>query len=120
MIRAIGSSTLCVVAEFGRIANFALLSIYAFSCQRRRLAKWVLAVHEMGVRCVPIVAIVGLFTGLVMGLQLYYTLARLGAEAALGDAVALSLIRELGPVLTTFNDCWTSWIIFGFRNWYTA
>ena len=100
MIRTIGRSTLCFVAEFGGIANFAVLSIYAFCCQRRRLAKWVLAVHEIGVRCVPIVAIVGLFTGLVMGLQLYYTLARLGAEAALGDAVALSLIRELGPVLT--------------------
>ncbi len=48
----------------------------------------------------PIVAVVGLFTGLVMGLQLYYTLIRLGAETALGDAVGLALVRELGPVLT--------------------
>ena len=61
MIRTIGSSTICVVAELGGIANFAVFSIYEFCCQRRRLAKWVLAVHEMGVRCVPIVAIVGLF-----------------------------------------------------------
>ena len=52
------------------------------------------------VSCFPIIATVGLFTGLVMGLQLYYTLIKFGAESALGTAVALSLIRELGPVLT--------------------
>jgi phospholipid/cholesterol/gamma-HCH transport system permease protein len=64
------------------------------------VSKLTVAVHEIGVRCFPIVATVGLFTGLVMGLQLYYTLVKFGAESALGTAVALSLIRELGPVLT--------------------
>lgn len=100
MIRTLGRSALHIVAEFGAMTRFSGLALYRFSLQRRRLAKWVTAIHEIGVRCVPIVAIVGLFTGLVMGLQLYYTLSRLGAEAALGDAVALSLVRELGPVLT--------------------
>ena len=41
----------------------------------------------------------GAFTGMVLGLQVYFTLSRFGSEAYLGPAVALSLIRELGPVL---------------------
>jgi phospholipid/cholesterol/gamma-HCH transport system permease protein len=44
--------------------------------------------------------LVGLFTGMVLGLQLYYTLVKFGSTGVLGSAVALSLIRELGPVLT--------------------
>ena len=44
--------------------------------------------------------LVGLFTGMVLGLQLYYTLAKFGSEGMLGSVISLSLIRELGPVLT--------------------
>ena len=91
---------MAVLAELGEISLFGCGALRGFLGQRRRLAKLILAVHEIGVRCVPIVATVGLFTGLVMGLQLYYTLVKFGAESALGTAVALSLIRELGPVLT--------------------
>lgn len=79
---------------------FSLSALRGFFQQRNRCAKLALAIHEIGVRCLPIILIVGLFTGLVMGLQLYYTLVKFGAESALGTAVALSLIRELGPVLT--------------------
>jgi phospholipid/cholesterol/gamma-HCH transport system permease protein len=43
---------------------------------------------------------VALFTGMVLGLQLYYTLIKFGSEGVLGSVIALSLIRELGPVLT--------------------
>lgn len=88
------------VRELGELSLFSLSSLAGFASQRHRGAKLVRAIHEIGVRCMPIVATVGLFTGLVMGLQLYYTLVKFGAESALGTAVALSLIRELGPVLT--------------------
>jgi len=44
--------------------------------------------------------VVGLFTGMVLGLQLYYTLIKFGSVGMVGAAIALSLIRELGPVLT--------------------
>ncbi|KMQ81208.1 putative ABC transporter, permease component YrbE [Candidatus Burkholderia pumila] len=47
-----------------------------------------------------IVAVSGLFVGFVLGLQGYYTLSRYGSEEALGLLVALSLVRELGPVVT--------------------
>lgn len=100
MISAIGRYALRGVSELGEITVFGVSSVTAYVGQQRRLAKLIASIHEIGVRCVPIVAIVGLFTGLVMGLQLYYTLVKFGAESALGTAVALSLIRELGPVLT--------------------
>ncbi|TVP80245.1 MAG: ABC transporter permease [Puniceicoccaceae bacterium] len=100
MIRSLGQSTLSVVYELGELSLFIWGALRGFFRQRCRMAKLVLAIHEIGVRCLPIVLTVGLFTGLVMGLQLYYTLVKFGAESALGTAVALSLIRELGPVLT--------------------
>jgi phospholipid/cholesterol/gamma-HCH transport system permease protein len=46
-----------------------------------------------------VVVLTGAFTGMVLGLQGYYTLSKFGATALLGPAVALSLIREIGPVL---------------------
>ena len=100
MIRTLGKLALGTVGELGEISLFGLSSLRGYAAQRHRLVKLVTAIHEIGVRCTPIVATVGLFTGLVMGLQLYYTLVKFGAESALGTAVALSLIRELGPVLT--------------------
>lgn len=100
MIRTLGRSALSVVYELGEMTVFGFGAVVGYFGQRHRAAKLIQAIHEIGVRCFPIVATVGLFTGLVMGLQLYYTLVKFGAESALGTAVALSLIRELGPVLT--------------------
>ena len=100
MIRTLGRSAMSVVFELGEITLFSWGALRGFFMQPSKLAKLTLGIHEVGVRCLPIIATVGLFTGLVMGLQLYYTLVKFGAESALGTAVALSLIRELGPVLT--------------------
>lgn len=100
MIHSLGRSALSVVHELGELSVFSFSSMGAFFKLRHRLAKLIIAIQEIGVRCFPIVATVGLFTGLVMGLQLYYTMVKFGAESALGTAVSLSLIRELGPVLT--------------------
>jgi phospholipid/cholesterol/gamma-HCH transport system permease protein len=57
-------------------------------------------VYFIGAKSASIVALVGFFTGMVLGLQLYYVMNKFGAVGFLGTAVALSLIRELGPVLT--------------------
>jgi len=54
----------------------------------------------IGAGSVPIIMLVGLFTGMVLGLQSYHALVKFGSQGALGTLVALSLIRELGPVLT--------------------
>lgn len=57
-------------------------------------------IHFIGNYSLLIIAISGLFVGFVLGLQGYYTLTRYGSEEALGLLVALSLVRELGPVVT--------------------
>ncbi|AEC21670.1 hypothetical protein PT7_3130 [Pusillimonas sp. T7-7] len=57
-------------------------------------------IHFIGNYSLLIIAVSGLFVGFVLGLQGYYTLNRYGSEEALGLLVALSLVRELGPVVT--------------------
>lgn len=57
-------------------------------------------IHFIGNYSLIIIAVSGLFVGMVLGLQGYYTLNKYGSEQALGLLVALSLTRELGPVVT--------------------
>ena len=57
-------------------------------------------IHFLGNYSLSIIAVSGLFVGFVLGLQGYYTLQRYGSAEALGLLVALSLVRELGPVVT--------------------
>ncbi len=57
-------------------------------------------IHFLGNYSLVIIAVSGLFVGFVLGLQGYYTLQRYGSSEALGLLVALSLVRELGPVVT--------------------
>jgi len=56
--------------------------------------------YLIGVRSILIILLTAAFTGMILALQGYYTLRKYGSEGALGSAVALSLIREMGPVLT--------------------
>jgi phospholipid/cholesterol/gamma-HCH transport system permease protein len=57
-------------------------------------------IHSVGVLSLVIIVVSGLFVGMVMGLQGYNTLVDFGAEESLGVVVALSLVRELGPVVS--------------------
>ena len=57
-------------------------------------------IHFLGNHSLAIIAVSGLFVGFVLGLQGYYTLQRYGSSEALGLLVALSLVRELGPVVS--------------------
>ena len=63
-------------------------------------------VHFLGNYSLAISAVSGLFVGFVLGLQGYYTLQRYGSSEALGLLVALSLVRELGPVVTALLFAW--------------
>jgi phospholipid/cholesterol/gamma-HCH transport system permease protein len=56
--------------------------------------------YEVGVRSLPVVLITAVFTGMVLALQSYTGFKRFGAEGLVGTVVALSMTRELGPVLT--------------------
>lgn len=55
--------------------------------------------HFIGVKSLFVILLTSVFTGMVLGMQGYYTLVQYGAEGKLGSAVALTIIRELGPVL---------------------
>lgn len=75
-----------------------LLALLGASLKRFRLV--VEQVHFLGNHSLAIITVSGLFVGFVLGLQGYYTLQRYGSSEALGLLVALSLVRELGPVVT--------------------
>jgi len=77
---------------------FAVISSSATLFKRLRLVSD--QIHFVGNYSFVIIAVSGLFVGFVLGLQGYYTLNRYGSEQALGLLVALSLTRELGPVVT--------------------
>jgi phospholipid/cholesterol/gamma-HCH transport system permease protein len=68
--------------------------------RRKQFREIVNQIYYIGATSSLIVMLVGLFTGMVLGLQLFYTLVKFGSVGALGSAVSLSLIREMGPVLT--------------------
>jgi phospholipid/cholesterol/gamma-HCH transport system permease protein len=98
-INAAGRSALRTIDEFGAAAIFllrALVLIFRF----KQIPLIIQQVYYIGARSANIVMLVGLFTGMVLGLQLYYTLIKFGSAGVLGSAVALSLVRELGPVMT--------------------
>ncbi len=57
-------------------------------------------IYFIGAKSAQIVMLVGFFTGMVLGLQLYFVLVKFGSVGVLGTAIALTLIRELGPVMT--------------------
>jgi phospholipid/cholesterol/gamma-HCH transport system permease protein len=57
----------------------------------------------IGTKSLAVIALMGSFTGMVLALQAFHTLKKVGSEALLGPAVALTLIRELGPVLSALT-----------------
>jgi phospholipid/cholesterol/gamma-HCH transport system permease protein len=95
----IGAGTLGVLASLGRFGAFLGHALGALVTPPLKGAAFVARVHDIGYRSLVIILLTGAFTGMVLGLQIYLTLVRFGSEAFLGPAVALSLIRELGPVL---------------------
>jgi len=98
-LRRLGHSTINAIWRLGFISRF-LLAILRYSGQS--LLRFNLTIREIyfaGVMSVIIVVVSGLFVGMVLGLQGYNTLSRFGSADALGALVALSLLRELGPVL---------------------
>ncbi|MGA8656794.1 MAG: ABC transporter permease [Chthoniobacterales bacterium] len=99
LLRGVGRDSLAAVAGFGDFATFVSRAITAAPATRQLGRRWIRAVYEQGVCCVAVVTIVGLFAGLVLGLQGYYVLTRFGSAGLLGTFVSLTLTRELAPVL---------------------
>ena len=97
---AVGGWTIAVVDSLGRFGTFFAEALAALVTPPFKLRAFVGRINFIGYRSLLIIFLTGAFTGMVLGLQIYLTLVRFGSEAFLGPAVALSLIRELGPVLS--------------------
>ena len=95
----IGRAAIIWVKNLGAASIFLLLA-FLQTLRTKQVPKIVQQVYYIGARSTMIITLVGLFTGMVLGLQSYHALVKFGAEGALGTLVALTLVRELGPVLT--------------------
>jgi phospholipid/cholesterol/gamma-HCH transport system permease protein len=95
-----GAVTLGVIREMGRMALFLANTVVWLVRPPFRVRQVLKQMHFIGVKSLFVIVLTGTFTGMVLGLQGYYSLRKFGAEGLLGSAVALSMIRELGPVLT--------------------
>ncbi|WP_017523131.1 lipid asymmetry maintenance ABC transporter permease subunit MlaE [Pusillimonas noertemannii] len=99
-IRATGAWVVDFIFGLGAFARLLGLVLLRSGAALRRPGLVSQQVHFIGNYSLIIIAVSGLFVGFVLGLQGYYTLNRYGSEEALGLLVALSLVRELGPVVT--------------------
>jgi phospholipid/cholesterol/gamma-HCH transport system permease protein len=97
---ALGRGTIFITQEMGRIAIFFFKSFALIFSRPFQIGKIIQQTYFIGAKSVFVICLTGAFTGMVLGLQGYYTLVKFGSTGFLGAAVALSLIRELGPVLT--------------------
>ena len=95
---AIGRAVIGGIDNLGAAAIFLLLALLKI-VRPKQLSRIVQQIYYIGARSMMIIMLVGLFTGMVLGLQSYYALNKVGAQGALGTLVSLTLIRELGPVL---------------------
>jgi phospholipid/cholesterol/gamma-HCH transport system permease protein len=100
-IQRVGGVTLGIVQEMGRMLLFLLSTFAWMSRPPFRFFQAVKQLHFIGFKSTFVIVLTAGFTGMVLGLQGYYTLRKYGSDAALGAAVALSIIRELGPVLAS-------------------
>ena len=98
-IQDIGHRVIESIFRLGRGSRFFLLLLLKSGMSLRRFDLVIRELYFTGVLSLIIILISGLFVGMVLGLQGYETLQKYGAESAIGALVALSLVRELGPVV---------------------
>ncbi len=98
-IRGIGRRVVNAVWRIGSASRFFFLILLYSGTSFQRFRLIIKELFSAGVMSLIIILVAGLFVGMVLGLQGFETLKRYGSESALGSLVALSLVRELGPVL---------------------
>ena len=99
-VSALGRLVISWILEMGRLGVFLFQSFIHLFSWPLQFSKIVQQIYFIGTKSIFVICLTGAFTGMVLGLQGYYTLVQFGSEGLLGAAVALSLIREMGPVLT--------------------
>ncbi len=99
-IEAIGRVTIAILEEMGRILTLLLQALRWSLLPPLGLRRMLQQMEQVGANSVPVVLITALSTGMVLGFQSYNGFRRFNAESLVGTVVALSMTRELGPVLT--------------------
>ena len=99
-LQALGKAAIRFFERLGRAHLFLLQILASAPAVLTRPRLLLKQVFSVGVLTLVIILVSGLFVGMVLGLQGYNTLVDFGAEESLGVMVALSLVRELGPVVT--------------------
>jgi phospholipid/cholesterol/gamma-HCH transport system permease protein len=100
VIEKLGEEFLYLLESSGRMGLFFATTLVNILKPPYTPYPVVRQIYFIGARSVIVILVTGLFTGMVLGLQGYHNLKKFGSEELLGSAVALSLIQELGPVLT--------------------
>jgi phospholipid/cholesterol/gamma-HCH transport system permease protein len=99
VFRRIGGATLDSIARLGFAARFSMALVTHLPGAFRRLSLTLREIYFAGVLSLVVILVSGLFVGMVLALQGFDVLQRYGANDSLGVLVALSLVRELGPVV---------------------
>ena len=99
-LQSIGGKSIKSVARLGRGNIFLWHTLLSLHSLRKEFSLLIKQLYAVGVLSVQIILVSGITVGMVLGLQGYNTLVDFGAEESLGQMVALSLVREMGPVLT--------------------
>jgi len=100
MLTRLGDRGLYTSADLGRMAFFLLMAVRGMFRKPFRFREFLKQIHFIGAGSLLVIFFTAASTGMVLGLQGYYSLHKFGAEGMLGSAVSLTLIMELGPVLT--------------------
>jgi phospholipid/cholesterol/gamma-HCH transport system permease protein len=99
-IQKLGAATMTAAARTGRATLFLARVLAGVPLLVKRPGLVIQQLYAIGVLSLVIIGVSGVFVGMVLALQGYYTLVDFGAEQSVGTLVALSLTRELGPVVT--------------------
>lgn len=100
LLRSLGARALATIRDMGRMCMFLADSLYTVLVPPFKIRLLMRQIRFFGNKSFLVILLTGSFTGMVLALQLFYVLRKFGSEAMLGPAIALSIIRELGPVLT--------------------
>ena len=101
--RIIGSWTLSRVKALGHMFIFLMNAFSYVFIPPFKFRQFLRELRFIGTKSVTVISLMGSFTGMVLALQGYHTLRKVGSEAMLGPTIAVSLIRELGPVLSALT-----------------
>lgn len=100
LIRSLGSWFISELRAMGRMNLFLCDAVVIIFKPPFKFGQLLRQIRFFGNKSLLVILLTGAFTGMVLALQLFYILRKFGSEALLGPGIALSLIRELGPVLS--------------------